>query len=334
MLKNFGASGLITLISALIVLFTLGPAAAATTVVLIAIEIAFSIDNAVLNAKVLDRLSHFWQHLFLTVGVVIAIVGMRFVFPVLIVSITANLPWREVINEALHQPSVYAAHLHEAHTAIAAFGGSFLLTLTLYFLFDDARQELWLERLEAKLQQIGGNIWLPPLLAFLVLSLVAYFAGDKAMEIWRAGLAGIISYTALKLLIDGLGRLAPSQHKTYSGWPAFLAFCYLQLLDASFSFDSVLGAFAITDQVILIVVGLGVGALWVRSLTVYMVRRGLLKTYIYLEHGAHYAILVLSLALLGSLYFEVPDAVTGIAGLGVIWASFESSREAIRAKQD
>jgi hypothetical protein len=108
---------------------------------------------------------------------------------------------------------------------------------------------------------------------------------------------------------------------------------YLQLLDASFSFDGVLGAFAITNKVLLIVLGLSVGAFWVRSLTVYMVRKGTLARYKYIEHGAHYAILVLAVALLASLFFEVPDAVTGVSGLGVIVASFISSREALHAKK-
>ena len=149
----------------------------------------------------------------------------------------------------------------------------------------------------------------------------------------RAGIAGTVAYTAIKLLIDGLGRLAPGEQKIYSGWPAFLAFMYLQLLDASFSFDGVLGAFAITDKVFLIAVGLGVGAFWVRSFTGFMVRHGTLDVYRYLEHGAHYAILVLALALLGSIFYEVPDAITGIVGLGVIGSSFIASRQALHANK-
>jgi hypothetical protein len=107
----------------------------------------------------------------------------------------------------------------------------------------------------------------------------------------------------------------------------------LQLLDASFSFDGVLGAFAITDKVLLIALGLGVGAIWVRSITVFLVRKGTLGDYVYLEHGAHYAILVLAAALLISIFVEVPDAITGIVGLGVIGASYISSREALKSKK-
>ncbi len=331
MLRYFGTSLFITIAAVLVAMLTLGPAAAMTTLVLIAIEIAFSFDNAIINAKVLERLSRAWQHAFLTVGMVVAILGMRLVFPIVIVMITAHLPWSQVIDSALHHPDVYAKHLALAHNSISAFGGSFLLTLALYFLFDDAREELWLERIERPLQRIGGKIWLPPLLVAIIVVLVSLLAGSASSTVLHAGLTGVISYALIKLFIDGLGRLSPKKQKIYTGWSALLAFSYLQVLDASFSFDGVLGAFAVSDKVILIALGLGVGALWVRSLTVFMVHRGTLSSYIYLEHGAHYAILILAVALLGSIFIELPNAVTGIVGLGVIGASFVASRQALEA---
>jgi hypothetical protein len=334
MLRYFGTSAFITIAAIVTALVALGPAAAITTIVLIAIEIAFSFDNAIINAKILERLSRFWQQLFLTVGMVVAIVGMRFVFPILIVMVTANLPWGTVIDDALHHPKVYGDHLAEAHAAISAFGGSFLLVLTLYLLFDKAREILWLHRIEGPLQKVRGGGWLPPVLTAVAVIVVALFAGNEAGTVIRAGLFGTAAYTAIKLLIDGLGKLTGhAGNGLYHGWGAFLACMYLQILDASFSFDGVLGAFAITDKVLLIGLGLGVGAIWVRSLTVYLVRQGTLGSYKYLEHGAHYAILVLAVALLGSIFVEVPDAITGVVGLGVIGASFVSSREALHANR-
>lgn len=333
MLRYFGFSGLVTVAAILVALFALGPAAALTTTVLIAIEIAFSFDNAIINAKVLERMSGLWQRLFLTIGMVVAIIGMRFVFPILIVMVTAHLPWSQVINDALHHPAIYADHLAAAHAAISAFGGAFLLVLALYFLFDDTRQVLWLARLERPLQRLGGSTWVPPVLVAAIVGLLALFAGHQTGVVLRGGLMGVLSYTAIKLFIGGLGRLSGQSHGSYSGSAAVLAFIYLQLLDASFSFDGVLGAFAITNKIILIGLGLGVGAIWVRSLTVFMVRRGTLNNYQYLEHGAHYAILVLAVALLGSIFVALPDFVTGIAGLGVIGASFMASRQALAAKR-
>lgn len=333
MLRYLGLTGLLSVATVLAVLVTLGWGAATAVAVLAAIEIAFSFDNAVINAKVLERLSSLWQQLFLTVGMVIAILGMRLIFPILIVAVTAHLPWGQVVHEALHHPEAYSRHLDEAHTTIAAFGGGFLLTLALYFLFDNSRDVMWLERIERPLRRSGGKIWLPPLISIIVVGLIALTVGSgNGGEVLRTGLVGVVAYTALKLLIDWLDTLSPREQQVYGGWSAFLAFMYLELLDASFSFDGVLGAFAITNNIVLIAIGLGVGALWVRSLTVAMVRRRTLRIYRYLEHGAHYAILALAAALLASLFFNVPEAVTGIVGLGIIGASLIASRQALIAR--
>lgn len=333
MLRHFGWSGLFTLATVVATVFLSGFSDAVSVLILIAIEIAFSFDNAIINAKILERLSHVWQQLFLTIGMVIAILGMRLLFPILIVMVTADLGWHQVIDDALHHPHAYAQHLAAAHTAISAFGGGFLLTLCLYFLFDDARETVWLASIERPLQRWGGNAIMPPLVGGLIVLLIALIGAHERLEVLRAGLVGVIAYTAITLGVAGLGKLAGNDETSgqLKGWGAFVAFIYLQILDASFSFDGVLGAFAITSKIVLIAVGLGVGALWVRSLTVYMVRQGSLQHYRYLEHGAHYAILSLVVALFCGIYADVPDVITGIVGLGIIGASLQSSREALKA---
>ena len=334
MLKHFGFSILFTLAAIFGVFFGMGHAMAWTVIVLIAIEVSFSFDNAIINAKVLKRMSPNWQRLFLTLGMLIAIVGMRLIFPIVIVMVTAGLSWSQVVDEALHHPDEYSEHLEAAHTSIAAFGGSFLLLLSLYFLLDETREVLWLKRIERPLQKIGGSFWLPPVLTLGIVGLLAIFAGEEAATVIKAGVAGVVVYTLIKLLIDKVGQITgKSTALHYVGWAAFLAFMYLEILDASFSFDGVLGAFAITNNVVLIFIGLGVGALWVRSLTVYMVRKGTLDSYEYLEHGAHYAILVLAVALLSSIYYEVPDAITGAVGLGIIGISFWESWKLAHSKK-
>lgn len=333
MLKTFGISAFLTVAAIVGAFFALGTSAAISVIVLIAIEISFSFDNAIINAKILERLSPFWQKLFLTVGIIFAIFFMRLVLPILIVMISANLPWSTVVNDALHHPETYSAYLADAHVNIAAFGGSFLLLLAVYFFLDDERPQLWLRHIEKPLQRIGGTIWLPPLLTAIVVLICAFFAGDEARQVLTSGLTGIGLYVAIKLIIDSLGKLTPKKQKIYTGWAAFGAFMYLQLLDASFSLDGVIGAFAITDKVLLIALGLGVGAIWVRSLTVYLVRENTLNNYIYLEHGAHYAILALSVALLGSIFIEIPEFVTGFVGISIILSSFLASREVLRARK-
>lgn len=336
-LRFFGFSIFITIAAIVLAGFELGLAAALTCAILITIEVAFSFDNAVINAKILGRMSKAWQQVFLTIGMLIAVGGMRFIFPIVIVMITAGLSWSTVLDSALNDPAAYAKHLEEAYPLISSFGGAFLLMLSLYFFFDTARKELWLNSIEKRLQSIGGSFWLPPVVASLVIVTIAAFAGDLAGAVLKAGLAGVATYAVMKLSVDGLGRLTGADQADanfkYTGWAALGAFLYLEVLDASFSFDGVLGAFAITDQVLLIALGLGVGAFWVRSLTIYLVRHGTLNSYKYLEHGAHYAIFFLSLALLTSIFVHLPEAIVGIVGIGIIIASYLSSREALKQRQ-
>lgn len=299
--------------------------------VLIAIEVTFSFDNAVVNAKKLVHMSPLWQTLFLTVGIFIAIFGMRVFFPLAIVVYTADIPWGSVVDLALNHPEEYAEKLELAHPTISAFGGAFLLMLVLHFFFDHKKEIHWLHWLENPARRIG-LWWVPPTLAALAIILVALLpANHHPSETLRAGFAGIIVYSLIHGLTWYMGKHAPDTKQTgkklaqLTGWAAFTMFIYLEILDASFSFDGVLGAFAITNEVILIAVGLGIGAVWVRSLTVFMVRHGTLDAYKYLEHGAHYAIGVLALAMLWSLLYQVPEAVTGAVGIGLICASAYSS---------
>jgi hypothetical protein len=104
-----------------------------------------------------------------------------------------------------------------------------------------------------------------------------------------------------------------------------MGFIYLQFLDASFSLDGVIGAFAMSKDIVIIMLGLGAGAMFVRSLTVWMVRKGTLDQYRYLEHGAHYGIGALAVIMLISMVHHVPEVVTGFIGIGFIVLSLVSS---------
>ena len=110
-----------------------GWGALALTAILIAVEVAFSFDNAIVNAKILARMSRFWQNMFLTVGAAIAIFGMRIIFPIVIVAITAGLGFKEVLDLATNNPDEYAHELEKAHAPLSAFGGAFLMMLAMHF---------------------------------------------------------------------------------------------------------------------------------------------------------------------------------------------------------
>lgn len=328
-LRIFAFSIASTLLILVGVLLGLGPQALFVTLVLAIIEITFSFDNAIINAKVLAKLPRFWQTMFLTLGIVVAIFGMRVLFPIMLVVLTAHLGWQDVVNLALHHPQEYAHHLEEAHPTIAAFGGSFLLLLGLSFFMDSNKTVHWL-----KPERAFRRLWYwvtGPLIALALLIVLALGpAHDHAAQIIRPGLLGAATYMAIQLLdmlFEKLHERSEQQHKGSKSTTlaALSSLLYLEVLDASFSFDGVIGAFAITSDIILIAAGLGIGALWVRSLTVYMVRHEFLGRYRYIEHGAHYTVLVLALVLLLSLGWQISDFIPGIIGLAIIGSSIYAS---------
>lgn len=323
-------------ITALILVWVyLGPAAAVIATLLIILEITFSFENAVINAKVLQHMSTFWQKIFLTIGILVAVFGMRIVFPIAVVAISAQLPFNEVLNLALNDPEQYSQELEEAQIGIAAFGGMFLLMVFLSYFIIENGPKFWLARVERVFKKLPPSPFIVPGLAFAILLVVAsLLARDYFSQVLSAGALGIVTYSVVHGLV---GLMQQKQDRLEHGaklvgFGGFIGFMYLEILDASFSFDGVIGAFAITSSVILIAAGLGVGALWVRSLTIYLVRHQTLAKYAYLEQGAHYAIGILALVLLLSFSIHLPEFVTGLLGVSVIAASVVASRKHRRAK--
>lgn len=322
--RIFAISATISIAVLVAILTNMGWQAALVALMLVVIELTFSFDNAIINARVLMTMSPFWQKMFMTVGIFIAVFGMRIVFPVLIVMFGSGLPWNQVIQLAFNDPDKYAEVLHHAHPSIAAFGGMFLLMLALHFFFE-TRDVLWIKKVETPMQIIGRK-WLHALVCtLLLLVIVALPTNHYPEQVLIAGLAGVGVY----LLIHGASELFTLHHTKQekrlgkkvlqqTGMAAFASFLYLEVLDASFSFDGVIGAFAVTKDVILIAAGLGIGALWVRSLTLYIVRRKILTTYRYLEHAAHYVIAALAGTLLLGIFLDFPEALVGLVGMVVI----------------
>jgi hypothetical protein len=353
-LRTFGGSLVVAAVGLAAGFLYGGSKGLALAAILAVLEVSLSFDNAVVNATVLVRMSPFWQKIFLTVGVAIAVFGMRLIFPLLIVGITAKLNPVEAVRLALEkgnadEPGTYGYLLHQAHPAIAAFGGIFLLMLFLDFVFEE-RDITWLSWIEKPLARVGKLDQLSVVIALAVLATSAYTLGksadtaqpDKISTILVSGLLGLGTY----LLVSGLGeffdqededgdsdvdaddlalKLERNKTKHVVGKAAFFLFLYLEVLDASFSFDGVVGAFAITSDPIIIAIGLGIGAMFIRSLTVFLVRKGTLSEYVFLEHGALWAIGALAVILLITIEYEVPEVVTGLIGVGFIGAALISS---------
>lgn len=335
----FAVSAVISVVALALVAIYLGWMAAAVTAMLIVIEITFSFDNAIINARVLATMSSFWQRIFMTVGILIAVFGMRIIFPILVVMATASLSWGQVISLALSHPDLYAQELSKAHPSIAAFGGMFLLMLCLHFFFDSRREVRWLPSIERPMQDVA-RWWLAMAICLaLLVGIIALPLHTAKSTVFIAGLTGIGVY----LLIHGISEIFTRRHEqaerkagmmiVKTGLAGLTAFLYLEVLDASFSFDGVIGAFAITQDVVLIAIGLGVGALWVRSLTLFMVRRKVLHAYQYLEHGAHYTIGALSVVLLAGLFFDIPEMIAGLFGIVIIAMSVVASVKENRLRQ-
>jgi hypothetical protein len=324
--RIFFISGAISIASLVAVVYFLGWKAAFLTLVLMLVELTFSFDNAIINAKVLAKMSDFWQQMFMTVGILIAVVGMRLVFPIVLVMLTTGLGAGSVLDLALNKPELYSAELDKAHPLIAAFGGMFLLMLCLNFFFSAAKVN-WIDVIERPLQKLGAW-WIYSGICVAVLLLITFLPWNHhPKDTLVAGVIGIVTYLAINKLADMFGQTQETKKSVAKqvGLAGFMSFLYLQVLDASFSFDGVIGAFAVTSDVILIAIGLGIGALWVRSLTLFMVRRRVLHAYRYLEHGAHYTIGVLALVFLTGLFVDIPEAIAGIAGLVIVGASISSS---------
>lgn len=327
--KIFGVSAVLTVVLGVIVAAIGGLSAMVLYAILVVLEITFSFDNAVINSRLLGRLSPLWQQLFLTIGIFLAVFVVRFLLPVVIVALTANLPADRVVNLALNSPEEYGRYLTSAGPLISAFGGTFLLMLGLYYFMDRHKDIHWLGRIEKALAR-AGEIRFLELVLMLIVATVLYFTVDEHLRaaVWLASMLGIALQVGLASVTALFEKHQPNKlgAKHLVGWAAFASFVYLQVLDASFSFDGVIGAFAITSSVVLIMAGLGAGALWVRSLTVYMVRNGTLAKYRYLEHGAHWAILALGAVMLAKLYhIELPEYITGSLGLVFIIAAVVSS---------
>ncbi len=293
-----------------------------------AMEVSLSFDNAVVNASVLKTWDPLWQRIFLTVGILIAVFGMRLVFPLVIVAMAADLGMGEVWRLALHDPQQFSAYLSDHHNEVAVFGGIFLLLVALNFLMDESKELHWLGHVEAKLASFGRVGSVPVLVALLVvMASLGLVDEDREHRVLLAGVWGIITYVAVDFISAVLERDGANGAEvgTVIRQGGIGGFLYLEILDASFSFDGVIGAFAITSDVVIIMLGLAIGAMFVRSMTVYLVRRGTLDEYVFLEHGAHYAIGLLALIMFASIRYHVPELVTGLLGIAFILASLWSS---------
>ncbi len=301
-----------------------GPAAFALAFLLTVLEVTLSFDNAVVNARILARMSEKWQQRFLTWGILVAVVGTRFILPILIVAISVALSPLVVAELAFTDPEAYGGLLAGAREAISAFGGTFLLMVSLKYFFDTSKEVHWIHVIERHIARWGRIEAVEIGISLLLLLGIALLVPEAAATILIAGIVGILVFIGMQGIASSFTVETSVGHQAVALGSAAL-FVYLNILDAAFSLDGVVGAFAITNQLPVIVVGLGVGAYFVRTLTVYLVRKKTIDTLTYLEHGAHWAIFGLAASMLASIFVHIPEVITGLVGLVFVGAAYWSS---------
>ena len=293
------------------------------------LEISLSFDNAVVNAMKLEKMSEKWRHRFITWGILIAVFGMRFLFPLLVVSIFAGIGILKVFNMALNDVDQYTHYLELTHAPIVTFGGAFLLMLFMDYFTEKEKSVHWLKPIELKIQKLNKIRGICTLTALLALGITLNILPlDIRTNVLISGIAGIITYLAVDGLAEWLEKRQEERAKLCADTvkcSGLVGFLYLELIDASFSLDGVLGAFALSQDIIIITIGLFIGAMFVRSLTIMLVEKKTLDKFLYLEHGAHWAIGVLAVLMFASTVVEVPEVVTGTLGLIFIVSAFVSS---------
>lgn len=300
--------------------------------VLSVLEISLSFDNAVVNATVLKDMDKIWQRRFLTWGMAIAVFGMRIVFPLAIVAIAAGLGPVEAVRLSLNDPVQYEEIVSSAHIGIAGFGGAFLSMVGLKFFFDADKEVHWISVIEERLTRISSVQAAEIALLLLVLWGISTLLPDEdALAFMVAGVLGLVTFIA----VEAVGTILELREEAKkaagivvrSGLGGFL---YLNVLDASFSFDGVIGAFALSNNMVIIALGLSIGAMFVRSMTIHLVEKGTLAQYRFLEHGAFWAIIALGGIMLASAVFHIPETITGLIGATLIglslWWSIRQNR--------
>jgi hypothetical protein len=324
--RLFLVSGLVAVVGLIGAYFWGGTKALFITGLLAVLEVTLSFDNAVVNAKVLKRMNALWQKRFLTWGILLAVFGTRVLLPILIVAVSVGIsPWL-ITMLALNNPDEYAKMVANAHYSIAAFGGMFLLLVSLKYFFDAQKDIHWIHVIEKHLARWGSIEAIAIAVSLVSLSALSLFVDPiHQTTVLFSGLVGVLLF----IIIEGIASSFDVEAKDVAGSSIALFLC-LNVLDSAFSLDGVVGAFALSSDLVVIGIGLGIGAFFVRSLTIYLVRERMLDALPYLEHGAHWAIFGLAAAMLGGLLIHIPEVVIGLIGFLFIALSYYSSKKSLR----
>ena len=222
-----------------------------------------------------------------------------------------------IANLAVLQPDEYSRIISDSHVSIAAFGGTFLMMVALSYFINEEKEVDWFKMLEKRLRQWASIRGLEIAFVLSVILGFAWFLSPALLGTFLlSALFGLLTYLLVELLGNLLDRAEEARDLARAG--GFGAFLYLEVLDASFSFDGVIGAFAFTTNLFLIAIGLGIGAMYVRTMTIMLVEKNTLAQFRYLEHGAFYSIFILSVIMFAQSMVHIPELITGFMGVALI----------------
>lgn len=291
-----------------------------TVVGLSVFEIITSIDNAIINAEVLGNMSKKARRWFLTWGIFTSVFLMRGLLPFLILYLTnPSLGPINTITAAFSSDPHVGEVIKESSHVLLMAGGIFLIFLFFHWLFLEPKN--FGLKGERFFQSQGA--WFYAIVSVL-LTFVVWLAFQHHNPLLQFG--AVVGSTAF-FIIHGFRSYAEQQEtKLLSGGMSdFAKIAYLEVLDASFSIDGVVGAFAFTFAIPLILVGNGLGAIVLRQITVSNIER--IKKYKYLKNGAMYSILILGVVmLLHSFGVEIPEWISPVATFGAVGYFFWKSR--------
>lgn len=353
-LSYFNSFFLFFAISIIIELLYMGLLGVIQGTTLTILELSLSFDNAVVNALILVNMPALWRKRFLTWGMIIAVFGVRLIFPILIVFATTDLTFIESFSLAFNNPVEYEKVIMASHHIVMAFGGMFLLMIFLSFLFNENKDVYWIAFIEKYASRWASVGDLKILIAILTIALIGIYAPTQILiedtlkdidksEIILPMIYGILLYLCIEFLRgileddgqkheakDAQSEREKIEHVANSKLAkgGLASFIYLELIDMSFSFDGVLGAFAVSQNIVIIMLGLGAGAFAVRNLTILMVDRGMVAEYKYLEHGAMWSVGLLALSMIVQIFIHLPHGlIIAFAIIPIAVAFIQSVRE-------
>jgi len=287
-------------------------------------EAVSSVDNAIINAEVLATMGARARRWFLTWGMFIAVFLVRGLLPFVIVwAFNTSLSPMQILSAAWSSDPLVLQSIEKSAPILLVAGGVFLLFLFLHWLFLEDKH-LGLPRTEKFFMSKG--VWFYATVSVL-LSIIAWFALKESNLMGFGAVVG----SSLFFITHGFKQNAEEQEKKLLGsaHSDLSKLFFLEIIDSTFSIDGVLGAFAFTLSVPLILLGNGFGALLVRELTLRNIER--IKKYIYLKNGAMYSILVLGIIMiLHSFGFHIPEYTSPLSTFIIIGFFFWKSRKSLQ----